>query len=83
MSLRIDAARALHPALLRHSEERAGNLRNRVADAITSFTGSMAFVYLHVVWFAVWIASQPFGDRVPFGPGRSATSPAIATRRHS
>lgn len=26
-----------------------------VADWMTRFAGSMAFVYLHVVWFAVWV----------------------------
>ena len=54
-----------HPALLRHREERARSLQNRVADAITAFAGSMWFVYLHVVWFALWIAlgveDYPFG----------------------
>ncbi|WP_323138078.1 MULTISPECIES: DUF1003 domain-containing protein [unclassified Streptomyces] len=30
--------------------------QDRVADAITSFAGTMLFVYLHTVWFAVWIA---------------------------
>ena len=29
--------------------------RERVSDLITQFSGSMAFVYLHVVWFGVWI----------------------------
>jgi uncharacterized membrane protein len=29
-------------------------LQDRVADQITAFSGSMAFVYIHVVWFAVW-----------------------------
>jgi len=28
---------------------------DRAADAITSFSGSMAFVYLHVAWFSVWV----------------------------
>jgi uncharacterized membrane protein len=28
---------------------------NRVADRITAFSGSMLFVYIHVVWFALWI----------------------------
>jgi uncharacterized membrane protein len=27
----------------------------RVADAITTFAGSMAFVYAHVLAFAVWM----------------------------
>jgi uncharacterized membrane protein len=34
---------------------RARTLGGRIADAITDFTGSMAFVYVHVVWFALWI----------------------------
>ena len=29
-------------------------LQDRAADQITAFSGSMAFVYIHVVWFAVW-----------------------------
>ena len=33
----------------------ARSLGGRIADAITDFTGSMAFVYVHVVWFAAWI----------------------------
>lgn len=28
---------------------------DRVADAVTRFVGSMTFVYLHVVWFAIWV----------------------------
>jgi uncharacterized membrane protein len=55
----------VHPALLKHREERARSVQNRVADAITAFAGSMWFVYLHVVWFALWIAlgveAYPFG----------------------
>jgi uncharacterized membrane protein len=55
----------LNPALLKHAEERAAGVQNRVADKITAFAGSMAFVYLHVIWFAVWIGvgveSYPFG----------------------
>jgi len=33
----------------------ARTLGGRIADGITDFTGSMAFVYVHVVWFALWI----------------------------
>ncbi|WP_280908958.1 DUF1003 domain-containing protein [Streptomyces sp. SAI-090] len=29
---------------------------DRVADAITSFAGTMRFVYLHALWFTIWIA---------------------------
>ncbi|MDQ1687221.1 MAG: hypothetical protein QOK42_196 [Frankiaceae bacterium] len=34
---------------------RAANLQLRVADAITSFAGSMKFIYLHVLLFALWM----------------------------
>jgi len=34
-----------NPALLRHTQERAQSVENRVADAITRFAGSMPFVY--------------------------------------
>jgi uncharacterized membrane protein len=44
-----------HPALLAAELRRAGNLQLRVADAITAFAGSMVFVYIHVVVFAVWM----------------------------
>jgi uncharacterized membrane protein len=57
--------RPVNPALLKHAEERAENAQNRVADRITEFAGSMAFVYLHVIWFACWIG---FGvEHYPFG----------------
>src|ERR1700710_1002091 len=51
------------PDLLKHAEERANSLQNRIADKITTFAGSMAFVYLHVAWFAVWIV---FGTVIGF-----------------
>jgi uncharacterized membrane protein len=48
--------------------------QDRVADAITTFAGSLNFVYLHSIWFGVWIllnigligAALEF-DRYPFG----------------
>jgi uncharacterized membrane protein len=45
----------LNPALAKHAEARAASIQNRIADAITRFAGSMAFVYFHIIWFAVWI----------------------------
>ncbi len=54
-----------HPALTKYAEQRAQSLQNRVADGITAFAGSMIFVYVHIAWFAIWIAlrveSYPFG----------------------
>ena len=43
----------IHPALVEYRQERARSLQNRVADSITTFAGSMWFVYIHVLWFAV------------------------------
>jgi uncharacterized membrane protein len=45
----------VNPALVKHAEGRAQRVQNRIADKITAFSGSMAFVYLHVIWFAAWI----------------------------
>ncbi|MFZ3236978.1 MAG: DUF1003 domain-containing protein [Stellaceae bacterium] len=39
----------------RAQEEAAATFEARVADAITRFTGSMRFVYLHVAVFGAWI----------------------------
>jgi uncharacterized membrane protein len=55
----------INPALAKHAEARAANLQNRIADVITRFAGSMAFVYFHILWFAIWII---FGiEGYPFG----------------
>jgi uncharacterized membrane protein len=55
----------VNPALLRHLRERNQRRENRVADQITRFAGSMKFVYVHVIWFTLWIAlgveDYPFG----------------------
>jgi uncharacterized membrane protein len=57
--------RSLSPALLEHGEERARSLQNRIADAITTFAGSMWFVYLHIAWFTAWIGIGV--ERYPYG----------------
>jgi uncharacterized membrane protein len=44
-----------HPAVQHQLEKRAGDLQIRVAGWITSFAGSMMFVYVHIVIFAVWM----------------------------
>ena len=31
------------------------SLQGRIADAVTSFSGRMVFVYVHIVWFGGWI----------------------------
>jgi uncharacterized membrane protein len=53
------------PELLEHEKQRAAAVQNRVADRITSFSGSMTFVYIHILWFGCWIG---FGvEKYPFG----------------
>ena len=59
------AADVKHPALQKHDERRRGSIQNRVADKITDFAGSMVFVYVHIVWFIVWITLGV--EKFPFG----------------
>jgi uncharacterized membrane protein len=48
--------------------------QDRAADQVTSFAGSLTFVYIHSAWFAIWVllnvgilgASLRF-DKFPFG----------------
>jgi uncharacterized membrane protein len=54
-----------HPVLVDFAEQRAKSVQNRIADAVTSFAGSMIFVYVHIVWFAVWILFRV--EKYPFG----------------
>jgi uncharacterized membrane protein len=44
-----------HPAVVAHASSRAANAQLRIADAITKFAGSMTFVYIHAVIFALWM----------------------------
>jgi uncharacterized membrane protein len=45
-----------HPAVLDEAKNRSEAFHLRLADHITTFAGSMNFVFIHVVLFAVWIA---------------------------
>ena len=58
---------------LRTKAARERSLQSRIADAITSFSGRMIFVYVHIIWFGIWIllntgrfGLQPF-DPFPYG----------------
>src|SRR5215208_4108487 len=42
----------------RKREEQASSVQERAADAITRFTGSMSFVYLHLLIFGLWIVAN-------------------------
>jgi uncharacterized membrane protein len=61
----LDWPQAINPAVLEHERKRAEARQNRVSDAITAFSGSMLFVYVHVIWFSCWIG---FGvEKYPYG----------------
>lgn len=42
----------------RQEEQRRASLQDRIAQVITRFTGSMAFVYVHLVLVGGWIAAN-------------------------
>jgi uncharacterized membrane protein len=44
-----------HPVVAAQRAHRAAHLQLRIADAITSFAGSMPFVYVHAIGFALWM----------------------------
>jgi uncharacterized membrane protein len=54
-----------NPVLVEQARERAESLQNRIADRITAFSGSMAFVYIHALWFASWIIFKV--EHYPYG----------------
>jgi uncharacterized membrane protein len=54
-----------NPALVEHAKKRAESVQNQIADRITTFAGSMWFVYIHILWFGAWIG---FGvEGYPYG----------------
>jgi uncharacterized membrane protein len=65
MSMRSVTHPPIHPALLKHAEMRRASVENRAADVITRFAGSMTFVYVHIVWFSLWIILRV--EKFPFG----------------
>jgi len=53
----------------KQDEDKNKNTEGRIADVVTRFTGSMAFVYIHLCLFGFWILwnSGVFGLK-PFDP---------------
>jgi uncharacterized membrane protein len=58
---------------LRMKSAREQGLQDRVANAMTTFSGSMVFFYVHIAWFSVWfllntghLGIAPF-DPYPYG----------------
>jgi uncharacterized membrane protein len=44
-----------HPAVIEEARRRRAQFQLRLADAITAFAGSMNFVWIHAVLFALWM----------------------------
>jgi uncharacterized membrane protein len=44
-----------HPAVVDEAKRRGAKFQLRLADGITAFAGSMNFVWIHAVLFAVWM----------------------------
>jgi len=65
MSTRPSVGPPVHPALKEHDQRRTASLQNRIADQITRFAGSMTFIYLHIIWFTLWITFRV--EKFPFG----------------
>src|ERR671910_1102927 len=58
--------------LRREREEKEATAQERVAEAITRFTGSMRFVYLHLAFFGFWIVAN-----LGWAPGVLAWDPSF------
>src|SRR5918995_672223 len=61
--------------LRRQREEKEATAEEQVAEAITRFTGSMRFVYLHLAFFGFWILANL--GWVPVVPAMIASVEAI------
>ncbi|RMI34015.1 DUF1003 domain-containing protein [Nocardia stercoris] len=55
--------RRRHPAVVDLHARRQADVQLRIADWITKFAGSMAFVYIHAVGFAIWMI---FAEKNPW-----------------
>ena len=52
---KLDTTVMHHPAVVDEFQQRASDVQLRIADRITSFAGSMNFVYVHIMLFALWM----------------------------
>jgi uncharacterized membrane protein len=55
MAIKLDPNVPHSPVVIKHRERRAADIQLRIADAITAFAGSMRFVYIHAIGFAIWM----------------------------
>jgi uncharacterized membrane protein len=57
----------------RREAEESRSFRDRIADLVTRFSGSIPFIYFHVLWFGIWVLANmeiggfPAFDPFPFG----------------
>src|ERR1700747_3284890 len=58
---------------LRKEAEKKKTFQDRMAAALTVFSGSMPFAYIHAIWFVAWVVINvgwtplPKFDPFPFG----------------
>ena len=50
-----EPAQVRHPVVLKTLAQRNQDFQLRIADMITAYAGSMAFVYVHIAIFALWM----------------------------
>ncbi|MGV8150786.1 MAG: DUF1003 domain-containing protein [Candidatus Woesearchaeota archaeon] len=50
--------------------ENVSSLQIRIADKISEWAGSMGFVYIHILWFGIWVIANLgyFGSKYVFDP---------------
>jgi uncharacterized membrane protein len=65
VSLEISVNAPKHPALVAYLNQRARNLQNQIADMVTRLAGSMPFIYIHIVWFVLWLTLKV--EDFPYG----------------
>ena len=51
----LASQQAHHPAVIDEAIKRNASFQLRIADRITTFAGSMSFVWIHAALFAVWM----------------------------
>jgi uncharacterized membrane protein len=51
---------------MQHREDAALPVQEKIAGWITAFSGSMIFVYIHAVWFGLWILLNVGFIRIPY-----------------
>jgi uncharacterized membrane protein len=59
---RAEAESIAELAALHKRGQESTNASERLAHRITAFSGSMLYVWLHVVWFSAWIAINTIWD---------------------